>query len=163
MRVGCVLRMSSEPWLPGILASGYLGGSSLLSAAVLSLLAIPQMISPVTCLEEGPAEYCHHETCPKINLTVSSKLRLYVCITAVFWLCKHRQTFGFFSDFISALFVIDIWSQWLSLVDFIFGSISPIPSNFSMLVYALLTSCLISLFLILPFLFILHSIFLTRP
>lgn len=158
MRIGCVLRMSSEPWLPN--PSQWLSRwlicfiCSCLVSAGNSTNDISSYLS-----WRGPCRYCHHETCPKINLTVPSKLRLYVCITAVFWLCKHRQTFGFFSDFISALFVIDIWSQWLSIVDFIFGSISPIPSNFSMLVYALLTSCLISLFLILPFLFILHSIF----
>lgn len=76
--------------LLGSPASGYLGGSSVLSAAVLSLLATPQMLFPVTNLEACAEEYCHHETCPKPSLFVHSKLLLYVSITAVFWLYKHR-------------------------------------------------------------------------
>lgn len=76
--------------LLGSLASGYLGDSSVLSASVLSLLATPQMVFPVTSLEECPEEYCHHETCPKPELFVPSKLLLYVSITAGFRLYKHR-------------------------------------------------------------------------
>lgn len=76
--------------LLGSLLTGYLGGSSVLSAAVLSLLTPPQMVFPVTNLEECPEEYSRHETCPKPNLFVASKLLLYVSITAVFWLYKHR-------------------------------------------------------------------------
>lgn len=91
--MGYVLRMSSEPWLPGHPASGYLGGSSVLSAAVLFLLPTPQMVSPVTSPEEGPAEYRRHETRPKSNLFLKiTALCLYHCCFPV----MQTETFVFF-------------------------------------------------------------------
>lgn len=122
VRTGYVLRMSREPWLPGHLASGYLGGSSVLSAA-----SSANSTNGISSPEEGPAEYRRHETLPKSNL--------FLKITALcpFQLCKQKPL-SFLSD-ISLLFLsFPIWNQWLSPVDFIFRSISSIPSNLSILV-----------------------------
>lgn len=75
------------------------------------------------------------------QISLPSQLLLYVSIAAIFQLCRYR-TLAVFLIYLS----FPIWSQCLSPMDFTFGSVSSVSSNLdSLLVQALLTSCLISL------------------
>lgn len=81
---------------------------------------------------------------PKPIFSVPTQLELCVSIMTVFQLCKLKILT--LSDLSLFYLSFPIWSQWPSPVEFNFGSISSISSDLSILVQALLTFCLISLF-----------------